>query len=319
MKRLAVLTSGGDAPGMNAAVRAVVRKAIYHGLEVVGVENGFLGLMKGRFLPLGLRSVGDIIHRGGTVLRSARAPGFLEAAGQEEALARLREQGVDGLVVIGGDGSLRGALALHRHGFPTAGLPATIDNDVGGTDACIGFDTAVNTVVDAVNRIRDTATSHERTFVIEVMGRASGWIALAAGLAGGAESVLVPELPVDYDDVCRRLRRGFERGKTHSIIIVAEGVGRAFDVAREIEARTGLETRVTVLGHLQRGGTPSAADRILATRLGAGAVDCLLAGHSGHMLGLCGGEVCCVPLEQALAAPRPLPRQLADLASILAI
>lgn len=319
MRRIAVLTSGGDAPGMNAAIRAVVRKAIYHGIEVLGVEQGYQGLMAGRFRPLDARSVGDIIHRGGTILRSARAPRFREAEGQEQALSHLRAAGVEGLVVIGGDGSLHGALALHRRGFPVAGIPASIDNDVGGTDACIGFDTAVNTVLDAINRIRDTASSHERTFVVEVMGRDRGFIALAAGLAGGAESVLVPELPVDYDDVCARLRAGSARGKVHSIIVVAEGVGSGLQVAREIEARTGLETRVTVLGHIQRGGTPTAADRILAARLGAAAVDCLRAGHSGHLLGLRAGEVRCVPLEEALAQSPPLPRELVELAAILAI
>ena len=317
--RIAVLTSGGDAPGMNAAIRAVVRKAAYHGLTVVGVRHGYEGLMRGDFLPLRPRDVGDIIHRGGTILRSARSERFRTPEGQAEAARRLREQGIDALIVIGGGGSLRGALALHRLGVTVCGIPGTIDNDIPGTERSIGFDTAVNTAVDAINRIRDTATSHERTFVVEVMGRDSGWIALAAGVAGGAESVLVPEQPIDYDVICRRLVEGFRRGKAHSIIVVAEGAASGYAVARIIAERTGLETRVTVLGHIQRGGAPTAADRILAARLGAEAVDCVRQGHGAHMVGIAGDRVVHLELEDVLAQERASPVHLAELASLLAI
>ncbi|HEX6989282.1 MAG TPA: 6-phosphofructokinase [Bacillota bacterium] len=303
---------------MNAAIRAVVRQAAYHGIDTFGVGHGFEGLIRGDFRPLAPRDVGDIIHRGGTILRTARSERFRTPAGQEAAREHLRRAGIDGLIVIGGNGSLAGALALHRHGLPVCGIPGTIDNDVPGTERSIGFDTAVNTVVEAINRIRDTATSHERTFVVEVMGRDSGWIALAAGLAGGAETVLVPERPVDYDEVCRRLLEGFRKGKAHSIIVVAEGVASGYEVARRIVELTGLETRVTVLGHIQRGGTPTAADRMLAARLGAAAVDCLRAGHEGHLLGIAGDQVVHLELETALKQAPALPMQMVELAEILA-
>lgn len=316
--QIAVLTSGGDAPGMNAAIRAVVRQAAWDGVQVCGVRHGFEGLIRGDFVPLAPRDVGDIIHRGGTILRTARSDRFLTEEGRLEALQQLRRAGIDGLVVIGGNGSLAGALALHRHGIAVCGVPATIDNDVPGTDRCIGFDTAVNTAVEAINRIRDTATSHERTFVVEVMGRASGWIALAAGLAGGAETVLVPERPVDFDDVCRRLVEGFRKGKAHSIIVVAEGAAAGYEVADRIMARTGLDTRVTVLGHIQRGGTPTAADRMLAARLGAEAVRCLRAGHAAHLLGITGDRVEHLELDEVLRQPPALPMELVGLAEVLA-
>jgi len=286
MKKIAVLTSGGDAPGMNAAIRAVVRKSIYHNLEVVGIKYGFHGLMNNLMESMELGSVGDIIQRGGTQLYSARSKEFLTDEGQDKALENLKTNGIDGLIVIGGDGSFRGAQALVEKGFPCIGVPATIDNDIAGTDSTIGFDTALNTIIDAIDKIRDTATSHERTYVIEVMGRDAGDLALWSGLAAGAESILIPEQEDDFDDVVERLKRGHKRGKKHSIIILAEGVGSGIEYGEKIEAATNLETRVTVLGHIQRGGSPTVTDRVLASRFGAKAVDLMLEGQSGKMVGL---------------------------------
>jgi 6-phosphofructokinase 1 len=314
-----VLTSGGDAPGMNAAIRAVVRRAIHAGAEPVGVRRGFQGLLAGAILPLDVGSVADVIHRGGTLLLTARCEEFRRPEGVARGLAQARTAGLDGLIVVGGDGSLRGAAELDAAGLPTVAIPATIDNDLPGTDLTIGFDTAVNTVVQAVDRIRDTATAHERTFVVEVMGRRSGFIALTAGVAEGAESILVPEEPFDLDGICERLRRGYARGKRHSIIVVAEGAGSGFEVARAVQERSGLETRVIVLGHVQRGGSPSAADRVLASRLGAAAVDLLLSGRRAVLVGLRRDRVRAVPYAQVLAGRRPLDRALYRLAAVLAI
>ncbi|MED4981039.1 6-phosphofructokinase, partial [Geobacillus stearothermophilus] len=260
MKRIGVLTSGGDSPGMNAAIRSVVRKAIYHGVEVYGVYHGYAGLIAGNIKKLEVGDVGDIIHRGGTILYTARCPEFKTEEGQKKGIEQLKKHGIEGLVVIGGDGSYQGAKKLTEHGFPCVGVPGTIDNDIPGTDFTIGFDTALNTVIDAIDKIRDTATSHERTYVIEVMGRHAGDIALWSGLAGGAETILIPEADYDMNDVIARLKRGHERGKKHSIIIVAEGVGSGVDFGRQIQEATGFETRVTVLGHVQRGGSPTAFD-----------------------------------------------------------
>lgn len=321
VQRIGVLTSGGDAPGMNAAVRAVVRRGLSLGLEVIGVRRGYAGLIKGELMPLTLRDVGDMIQRGGTFLYTARSERFLTPEGQAEAMGQVRSAGLEGLVVIGGDGSYRGARVLARLGLPTVGVPGTIDNDIAGTDLTIGFDTAVNTVLDAVNKIRDTATSHERTFVLEVMGRHSGWIALTAGLAGGAESILIPEHRVPIEIVCQRLRQGKERGKRHSIIIVAEGVASGYQVAEEIKALAGFDTRVTVLGHIQRGGTPSATDRALATRLGARAAEVLAAGGGGEgiCLGMEAGQVVTRLLDDVIGQPKPIPTELIELAEILAL
>ena len=286
MKRIGVLTSGGDSPGMNAAVRAVVRKAIYHDVEVYGIYNGYSGLISGKIEKLELGSVGDIIHRGGTKLYTARCPEFKTVEGREKGIENLKKFGIEGLVVIGGDGSYMGAKKLTEHGFPCVGVPGTIDNDIPGTDFTIGFDTALNTVIDAIDKIRDTATSHERTYVIEVMGRHAGDIALWAGLAGGAESILIPEADYDMQEIIGRLKRGHDRGKKHSIIIVAEGVGSGVEFGKRIEEETNLETRVSVLGHIQRGGSPSASDRVLASRLGAYAVELLLKGKGGRCVGI---------------------------------
>lgn len=319
VNRIGMLTSGGDAPGMNAAIRAVVRKSIYHGIEVVGIKRGFDGLLKKEFVKLQLGSVADIIHRGGTILHTARSEEFKTEEGQRKGLNNLREGGIDGLVVIGGDGSFKGALALAKLGVPVIGVPATIDNDIGGTDLTIGFDTAVNNVVDAINKIRDTATSHERIFIIEVMGRHAGHIALYAGLSGGAESILVPEIPVDIDEVIFKLQRGINRGKLHSIIIVAEGAASGLTIGEEIKKRMGQETRITILGHLQRGGTPTALDRMLASCMGAKAVDLLLEGESRKMVGIVNGKLVAVDIEEALSRKRVLNRELWELAAILAI
>ncbi|SDD39536.1 6-phosphofructokinase 1 [Terribacillus halophilus] len=286
MKKIGVLTSGGDSPGMNAAIRSVVRKAIYHDLEVYGIYNGYQGLIDGNIKQLDLGSVGDIIQRGGTMLHTARCVEFKTDEGQEKGIEQLKRFGIEGLVVIGGDGSFRGAEKLTQKGYPCIGVPGTIDNDIPGTDFTIGFDTALNTVIEAIDKIRDTATSHERTYVVEVMGRHAGDIALWAGLADGAESILIPEQPTDFNDVIERLKRGQERGKKHSIIIVAEGVGSGFEFGKRIEEATNMDTRVTILGHVQRGGSPTANDRVLASRLGAQAVDLLLEGKSGRMVGI---------------------------------
>ncbi|AYA77271.1 6-phosphofructokinase [Bacillus sp. Y1] len=286
MKRIGVLTSGGDSPGMNAAVRAVVRKAIFHDMEVYGVYNGYSGLINGNIKKLELGSVGDIIHRGGTMLYSARCEEFKTKEGQQKGIEQLKKFGIEGLVVVGGDGSYRGAKALTEQGFPCIGVPGTIDNDIPGTDYTIGFDTALNTVIDAVDKIRDTATSHDRAFIIEVMGRDAGDIALWAGLAGGAETIIIPEVGYDMDEIAARLRSGHERGKKHSIIIVAEGVCSGNEFSKKIKDATDLDTRVSVLGHIQRGGSPTAADRVLASRLGAFAVELLLQGKGGRAVGI---------------------------------
>jgi len=319
MKKIAVLTSGGDAPGMNAAIRAVVRRGIYKELEVVGVKRGYQGLMEGDFIPLGLGSVGDIIHRGGTILQTARCEAFKTEEGQKQGLSRLQDCGIDGLVVIGGDGSFNGALKLTNLGFPTIGIPATIDNDIACTDVTLGFDTAVNTVIDAVDKIRDTATSHERTYVIEVMGRHAGDIALWSGLAGGAESVLIPETEFNIDDIVARLLRGQKRGKKHSIIIVAEGVSSGGKIGEIIREKTGFDTRVTVLGHIQRGGSPTACDRLLGSQMGAKAVDLLVEGQAGVMVGTQNNQMVAVPFAEALSQAHCLSLSLYELARSLSI
>ncbi|MDG4656531.1 6-phosphofructokinase [Ectobacillus antri] len=319
MKRIGVLTSGGDSPGMNAAIRAVVRKAIYHDLEVYGIYHGYSGLIAGQIEKLELGSVGDIIHRGGTKLYSARCPEFKTLEGQMKGIEQLKKFGIEGLVVIGGDGSYQGAKKLTEHGFPCVGVPGTIDNDIPGTDFTIGFDTALNTVIDAIDKIRDTATSHERTYVIEVMGRHAGDIALWAGLAGGAETILVPEANYDMEDVIARLKRGHERGKKHSIIIVAEGVGSAVDFSKKLEAATDLETRVTVLGHVQRGGSPSATDRVLASRLGARAVELLMEGRGGRCVGIQNNKIVDHDIIEALAQKHTIEMDMYQLSKELSI
>lgn len=329
MKRIGVLTSGGDAPGMNAAVRAVVRTAIFYGLEVYGIRRGYAGLINNEVEALNSRSVADIIQRGGTILKTARSPEFVTQEGFAKALRTISEHGIEGLVVVGGDGSFRGALKLTAAGIATIGLPGTIDNDIPCTDYSIGFDTAANTAVDAINKIRDTATSHERIYVVEVMGRNAGFIAVTAGLAGGAESILIPEMPFDLDAVCDRIVAGHRRGKAHSIIVVAEGVGgdpvagrethetAAFRIGTHIREKTGFETRITILGHLQRGGTPTVMDRVLASRMGAEAVRLLRDGEKAKMVGIVSNRIQATDLEYALTQRKTFDMDFYELASIL--
>ena len=319
MKRIGVLTSGGDAPGMNAAVRAVTRKAIYHGLEVYGIYHGYQGLIEGDIRRLELGSVGDIIQRGGTTLFSARCPEFKTREGQLKGIEQLKKHGIDALVVVGGDGSYMGAKALTEHGFPCIGVPGTIDNDIPGTEFTIGFDTALNTVIDAIDKIRDTATSHERTYVIEVMGRNAGDIALWAGLSGGAETIMIPEEDHDIEDVVAKLKRGHERGKKHSIIIVAEGAGSGVEIGKKIEEMTSFDTRVTVLGHVQRGGSPSAFDRVLASRLGAKAIELLLEGKGGRAVGIEKNELVDYDIIEALGRPHKIDKKMYQLSQELSI
>lgn len=320
MRRIGVLTSGGDAPGMNAAIRSVVRKAGYHGLEIMGVQRGFAGLIEADIVPMSLGSVGGIIHRGGTILRTARSEEFKTREGRARAYENILRFEIQGLAVIGGGGSFQGALALHReHGLPVVAIPATIDNDISGTRYAIGFDTAVNSVLDAINKIRDTATSHERTFVIEVMGRDTGFIALSAGLAGGAESIVIPEEPFSIEEICDKLRRGHRRGKQHSIIVVAEGAASGLEIAEQVKERTGFDTKVAILGHVQRGGMPTAFDRILASCLGARAVQLLMSGASRRMVGMIDGQIVDQDLEQAVTAKKTIDQELYSLAAVLSI
>jgi len=319
IKRIALLTSGGDGPGMNAAIRAVVRRAIHHQIEVVGVCHGFRGLMAGDFIPLPATAVSGIINRGGTILFTARSPEFKAEAGQKKAIDQMQKAKIDGVIVVGGDGSLHGAHELwHTWEIPTVGVPGSIDNDLGGTDNSIGFDTAVNTALDAIDKIRDTAVSHDRIFVVEVMGRTVGFIALQVGLAGGAEAILIPEIPYEISKIGTAIKRGRERGKESYIIVVAEGAGRGIAVAADIEAITGAETRATVLGHVQRGGAPTAADRVLATRLGAAAVDLMAEGRFGNMVGIQADKVIVTPLETVWTQKKTVDTSLYDLALVLA-
>jgi len=316
-----LLTSGGDAPGMNAAIRSVVRMAASRGWRVLGFQRGYTGLIHGDFVELAPRAVANILQHGGTMLKTARSEEFRTAAGRKRARRVLEKNGVSGLVAIGGDGTFRGAHELARiWGGNVVGVPATIDNDVAGSDETIGFDTALDTALDAIDKIRDTASAHERIFLVEVMGRHSGFIALAVGTAGGAEEIFVPEVATDLDACCKRLVAANRRGKAMSILIVAEGEheGGAFAVAESIKARTGFETRVTVLGHIQRGGRPTARDRILATKLGAYAVDVLAQGRTDVMVGEVAGQLVASPLEASWTQKKPLDPYLLRLIPILA-
>lgn len=303
MKRIGVLTSGGDSPGMNAGIRAVVRAGIHHGLEVVGIHRGYQGMIAGEFEPLQARSVSGIISRGGTILHSARCQEFRAPEGRAKAAGQFRAHGLDGLVVIGGDGSYRGAYLLGKeHGIPCTGMPGTIDNDIGGTDYTIGFDTAINTAMEAIDRVHDTAASHDRIFFVEVMGRDSGYLSMIAGIAGGAEEVLVPERPTDIPKLVETLRYGRKNGKTSMIVVVAEGddAGDALEIARQVgEVSEFTQTRVTIIGHLQRGGSPTAFDRVLASRMGVRAVEALREGEHGKMVGVSNLNLVLCPLSEA--------------------
>lgn len=291
MKRIGVLTSGGDAPGMNAAVRAVVRKGIYEGMEVYGINYGFAGLVAGDIRKLTRRDVSDKISRGGTFLYSARYPEFKTEEGQLKAIQQLERFGIEGLVVIGGDGSYRGAQALTKRGYPTVGLPGTIDNDIPGTDFTIGFDTAINTVLDALDKIRDTATSHVRTFIVEVMGRNAGDIALWTGVASGAEQIIVPEKSFSVEEVAESIREGRQKGKKHSLIVLAEGVMKGHEFASKLAEIDNFHVRVSELGHIQRGGSPTARDRVLASVFGGRAVELLKEGKGNLCIGIHNNQI----------------------------
>ncbi|MGE0616658.1 MAG: 6-phosphofructokinase [Bacteriovoracia bacterium] len=320
-KSIAVLSSGGDAPGMNAAIRAVVRYGIANQCEVYGIYKGYTGLLEGQIAKMNLSSVANTIQRGGTILKTSRCPAFHKKSIRREAAHILRRKGIEALVVVGGDGSFRGAHLLEKeNGFPCIGVPGTIDNDIYGSDDTIGFDTAVNTALEAIDRIRDTASSHDRLFLIEVMGRDSGFIALQVGIGGGAESVIVPEQSQSIESVCRSIERGMKRGKTSSIIVVAEGPkpGLSARMAERLE-KLGYGPRVCILGHTQRGGKPTAHDRFLASALGASAVIHLLGGHSNGMIGVRENEVAFVPFRNIFGKKKPFPEHALDLARTLAI
>lgn len=322
MKRIALMTSGGDAPGMNAAVRAVVRRAIYHNVEPFGIYAGYKGLMAGNLKKLSARDVSNVIQRGGTILKTSRAPEFETEVGRSRAVEQLRKFDIDGLIVIGGDGSLHGAQELERiWDGGIVGLPGTIDNDLSGTDFTIGYDTAVNTALEAIDKIRDTADSHDRYFVIEVMGRLAGFIALEVAIGGGAEYVLVPELDSDVEQLSLHLEDWEKRGKTSCIIVVAEGEqeGGAEGISKLLREHTKRDFRVVVLGHMQRGGVPTASDRVLATQLGSYAVDALCAGQTGVMAGIVNGHLTLTPFAQTWENKKPLDKYLLDIIPSLSV
>lgn len=319
IKKIAILTSGGDAPGMNAAIRAVVRMALYNGLEVMGVRRGFAGLINGELFRMDRHSVSDIIQRGGTMLRTARCEEFKNEEVRQKAANILQAYGIDALVVIGGDGSFTGAKLLSKLGVAAVGIPGTIDNDLSYTDYTIGFDTALNTVHDAINKLRDTSTSHERVSVIEVMGRRCGDIALYAGLAGGAEAIIVPEKNFDKEELIRTILDGKNTGKMHNIIVLAEGVGGANELASFIENISGLETRATILGHIQRGGSPTVNDIVLASRLGAKAVEVLMKGETARVVGIRDNQIIDEDIDEALAKKRNFDDNLYEIAKILSL
>lgn len=321
MKRIAVMTSGGDCPGMNAAIRAVVRTGLEYGVEVIGIRQGYAGLLNGDFHKLTSFEVSGILQRGGTILQTARTEEFKTPVGQKKGLRRLNEQGIEGMIVIGGDGSLRGALSLHNLGFPVVGVPASIDNDLDGTSMSIGVDTALNTILDSLDRIRDTASSHTRAFIIEVMGRSCGYLAIMASIMGGAEVVSTPERELSMEDIAAALADAYVRGKTHAIAVIAEGV--SYETTELVNFlrnhhEVGFDIRLTLLGHIQRGGSPSAFDRLLATRMGVRALEVLQEGISGVMVNLEGRETGTIAIEQAIAKTREINPDYYALARILA-
>jgi 6-phosphofructokinase 1 len=322
MRRIAVLTSGGDAPGMNAAIRAVVRTGLEQGFEIFGVEHGFAGLIAGIFRPLGARDVGGILQKGGTILGSARCPEFKTEEGRLKAIRELNEREIEGLVAIGGNGTQTGSNALAQMGFPVVGVASTIDNDLHGSEVTIGVDTALNIALESIDRLKVTASSHQRAMLVETMGRGSGYLALMAGIAGGAEAVVIPEYPTEPEAVAKEIRRAYERGKPHAIVVVAEGAkpnaqGLAAYV-KEQGARLGFELRVTILGYMQRGGSPTFADRMLATRLGAAATGQLAKGCVGVLVGISKGDIITTPLAEVVAGTKPLDPSLLELARVLA-
>jgi 6-phosphofructokinase 1 len=320
MWTIGVYTSGGDAPGMNAAIRAVVRMAHSKNARVIGIRSGYSGMIASDFCPLDLRSVAGVIQRGGTFLQTGRCPEFLQRENRKIAFENLVKAGINALVCIGGDGSFRGAHALNEEfGIPVIGIPGTIDNDIFGTDFTIGFDTAVNTALEAIDRIRDTATSHNRIFIVEVMGRDSGYLALDVGIAGGAQEIFIPEEINDINASIQRLKDSIDAGKQYSIFVAAEGQkpGRAYDLCDAIKKKTGLDAKVCILGHIQRGGSPTARDRVIASALGAGAVDAILRGESDKMAGIQNGKLVLVPLHEAISKKPPVRKDKILLARIL--
>ncbi len=320
IRTIGVLTSGGDAPGMNAAIRAVVRVSAYHGVRVMGIKRGYNGLLHGEIEEMTSRSVSNTLQRGGTILQTARCLEFKEEENQRRAVEIAKVFGIDGIVVIGGDGSFRGAKALCEHGLPTIALPGTIDNDIDCSEYTVGYDTCLNTVKDAVDKIRDTAASHERCSVIEVMGRAAGYIAIQAGIACGADVILVPESKWSFDeDVLRPILESKSRGKKNSIIVVAEGIGGVIDMAKEIEEKTGIESRATILGHVQRGGSPTVRDRVVASEMGGLAVELLLEGKQNRIVCMKDHKITDVDIAEGLAMKKVLPHQLIELAKKLSV
>lgn len=320
IKTIGVMTSGGDAPGMNPFIRAVVRTCAAYGIKTLGIEGGYEGLIHGKFREMGIRDVSGILQRGGTILQTARSKEFREPSGQREAIRQINNAGMDALIVAGGDGSLNGAQKLVAKGIPVVGVPASIDNDIFGTDMCIGVDTALNTIVDAIDKIRDTASSHNRAFLIETMGRASGYLAVQAGIVCGAELVLIPEYKTPPEEVANAIEDAYRRGKSHAIIVVAEGYEpHALELAAKIDAMDiGFSTRVTILGHIQRGGKPSAFDRMLATRFGVTAVEFLIAGKTNVMTGLQGTEMVPVPIDDVISHTKTLSAKFIEMTRILA-
>ncbi len=319
MKTIGVLTSGGDAPGMNAAVRAVVRTAIALGMTVKGIHRGWNGLIEGDIIDLDVRSVSDIIHRGGTVLYTARSPRFKTEEGMQEAIDNCKKFGIEGIVVIGGDGSFRGARDLSLRGIPCVGVPGTIDNDIASTEYTIGFDTAMNTATEMVDRLRDTAQSHDRCSVVEVMGRHAGFLALQCGIAVGATAILVPEVEFELNDVIEKIKESRKTGKKHFIIIVAEGVGGVEEMAKNIEAATEIETRATILGHVQRGGRPTVRDRVYATRFGYAAVQLLSKGIGNRVVGMNHGIIVDYDIFEALNMKKPFDTEMFEVANTTSI
>ena len=317
MKTIGILTSGGDAPGMNSAIRAAVRTALNNGMRVKGIRNGYDGLMKGDIYEMNVSSVADIIHKGGTILGTARSTEFKNAEGQKRGAQILKDYGIEGLIVIGGDGSFKGAKALSDLGIKTIGIPGTIDNDMGYTDFTIGFFTAIETVTDAIGKLRDTSSSHGRAVVIEVMGRNCGDLALFSGLAGGAESIIIPEHKFSIDEIVEKVNHGRKRGKLHHLIVLAEGVGNPYTVAKEVEERSGVETKVTVLGHVQRGGSPSSADRLLGSIMGATAAELLNEEKTNIALGYTNGKINQVSIDEAVSMNSDFNEDLYRLANKL--
>ena len=318
-KAIAVMTSGGDSPGMNAAARAVVRTALYEGVKVYGINNGYQGMLDDDIEELTSRSVSDLIQRGGTFLGTARCPEFKTPEGRRKGYENLVKRGIEGLVIIGGDGSLTGGSLLSKEtGMPIVGLPGTIDNDVWGMDYTIGCDTAANTIVDAINKLRDTASAHRRIMLVEVMGRNSGWLAMMSGIAGGAEFILVPEVKFNIDTMCEEIKEMYDAGKRYSIIVVAEGAGSAIEIGKAVEEKTGIDTRVSVLGHIQRGGSPSVEDRMKASMLGEKAALAIISGASDVVFGFNEGKVVAVNLFESVNNTKTLDPELVRLARVLA-